>query len=328
MSKLYPLIFDPIFKEKIWGGRKLKTHLNKEIGSVAHCGESWELSAVPQNTSVVSNGRLKGKNINDLLEQYKERLVGKKNYQKYGNDFPLLIKFLDAQQDLSVQVHPDDKLAQERYGQGAQGKSEMWYVMDADPGATLITGFKEKLTKDEFQKRVEGAKLEPVLNKEAVRAGDVFYIPAGRIHTIGEGILIAEIQQTADITYRIYDFDRTDDEGNKRELHVEDALEALDFQVYDSYKASYEHHYNERVELVNSPYFTTNKWDLSESVVIDYESLDSFVILIGLDGKGKFTVDADDYILNKGDVYLIPAEINNLKFSPFKHCVFLEVYIQ
>lgn len=327
MNNLYPLTFKTIFKEKIWGGDKIKTLLHKDFSPLLNCGETWELSAVKGDESVVANGNLSGKTLTQLIEQFRGDLLGDKIYNRFGNQFPLLIKFIDANQDLSVQVHPDDALAQRLHGEGASGKTEMWYVMQADKGSTLIAGFSQKLDKQEFRKLVEDAQLEKVLNKIEVEAGDVFFIPAGRVHTIGKGILLAEIQQTSDITYRIYDFDRKDAAGNKRELHIENALEALDFNLYDSYKTPYKQEVNVGNILVDSPYFTTKKWVLKGDVVMDCSDRDSFVILILTSGDLNMEYENTNYTLRKGDVYLIPASCNKFSISAEAPCEFLEVYI-
>ena len=289
MSSLYPLKFKTIYKDKIWGGQKIKTYLHKDFGSLPNCGETWEISGVKSDVSVVANGDLEGESLAVLLEKYKDELVGKKVYDHFGNIFPLLVKFIDANEDLSIQVHPDDELAKKRHN--SFGKTEMWYVIEADPGATLIAGFNKELTEQEYVDKFNSGHLTDVLNKEDVAAGDVFFLPAGRVHTIGKGLLIAEIQQTSDITYRIYDFDRLDDKGNKRELHTEEALAAIDYKHYPEYKTSYEPQMNQTVKLVSCPYFTTNLLDFTESTTKDYSNLDSFVIYVCVDGG--FTVKYD-----------------------------------
>jgi len=328
MNNLYPLTFKTIFKEKIWGGDKIKTFLHKDFSPLPNCGETWELSAVKGDESIVAFGDLSGQTLTQLIEQFKGDLLGNKIYNRFGNQFPLLIKFIDANQDLSVQVHPDDSLAKILHGEGASGKTEMWYIMQADKGSTLIAGFSQKLDKQEFRNLVEDAQLEKVLNKIEVEAGDVFFIPAGRVHTIGKGILLAEIQQTSDITYRIYDFDRKDVAGNKRELHIENALEALDFDLHESYKTPYKQEINVGNLLVDSPYFTTNKWVLKGDVVMDYSDRDSFVILILTSGDLNMEYENTNYTLHKGDVYLIPASCSKFSISTFASCEFLEVYIR
>src|SRR5882757_2449180 len=251
MSTLYPLKFKTIYKDKIWGGQKIKTYLHKDFGSLPNCGETWEISGVKSDVSVVADGELAGESLADLLEKYQSELVGQKVYAHFGNIFPLLVKFIDANEDLSIQVHPNDELAKKRHN--SFGKTEMWYVIEADPGSTLIAGFNKELTQQEYLDKFNSGHLMDILNKEDVKAGDVFFLPAGRVHTIGKGLLIAEIQQTSDITYRIYDFDRVDAQGNKRELHTEEALAALDYKVHPDYKTIYPHQVNGAVNVVTCP---------------------------------------------------------------------------
>ena len=251
----YPLKFKTIYKDKIWGGNKIKKLLNKDYGDLPKCGETWELSAVPGDISVVSNGLWRGQDLKSLLVQHGAAIMGVKLYEKFGIDFPLLIKFIDANQDLSIQVHPDDALAKKR-NQGS-GKTEMWYVLQADAQASLITGFNQPMSQEVYLEKFESENLMEILNQEQVAKGDVFFLPAGRIHTIGKGLLIAEIQQTSDVTYRIHDFERTDEQGNKRDLHLEESLEAIDYTYQPNYKTSYDEESNKRVPLVACPYFVT-----------------------------------------------------------------------
>src|SRR5690606_31355775 len=219
------LKFKTIFKEKIWGGEKIRTMLHKDFSPLKNCGETWEISGIRGNESVVAAGPLAGKSLPELIEMYKGELLGNRIYEKSGNEFPLLVKFIDANEDLSIQVHPNDEIAWQRHK--SLGKAEVWYIMQADEGATLISGFNQPMDEATYRKHLEENRLKDILNKESVKAGDVFYIPGGRVHTIGKGLLLAEIQQSSDITYRIYDFDRVDDQGNKRELHTEDAMAAI-----------------------------------------------------------------------------------------------------
>ena len=251
MIPLYPLRFKPIFKEKIWGGRKLHDVLGKDCAEIPHCGESWELSAVQGNVSIVADGPLKGKRLDHLINEYRSALVGKDVYAAYKEEFPLLIKFLDAREDLSIQVHPNDELALQRHQQ--LGKTEMWYVIQADQDATLITGFNRTINREIFSSMMDEGRIEDILNREKVAEGDVFFIPAGRIHTIGKGILLAEIQQTSDVTYRIYDFNRTDESGKQRDLHLKEALDALDYMHYDHYKTGYSDRPDSLNAIVESP---------------------------------------------------------------------------
>ena len=326
MSTLYPLKFKTIYKDKIWGGHKINTYLHKDFGDLPNCGETWEISGVKSDVSVVEGGELAGQSLADLLEQYKDQLVGKKVYDHFGNIFPLLVKFIDANEDLSIQVHPDDKLGKERHN--SFGKTEMWYVIEADPGSTLIAGFNKELTQQEYLDTFNSGHLTDVLNKEDVKAGDVFFLPAGRVHTIGKGLLIAEIQQTSDITYRIYDFDRVDDKGDKRELHVEEALAAIDYKHYPEYKTKYTPAKDETVHLVSCPYFTTNLLDFNTGVVKDYSSLDSFVIHVCIEGSYEIKYNNEIYPVKMGECILLPKAIHHVELFTEKGFKILESYIE
>lgn len=326
MEGLYPLKFTPIFKDKIWGGDKIKSILNKDFGHLPNCGESWELSGVEGNISVVSNGFLAGNTLEELIEIYMGDLVGEGIFETYGIEFPLLIKFIDANDDLSIQVHPDDEMSKERHN--AFGKTEMWYVMQADQGSKLQSGFNQQVDQDKYLFKLEHNELTDILNFEEVAAGDVFFIPAGRVHAIGKGILLAEIQQTSDITYRIYDYDRRDNEGNPRELHTELALDAIDYTLSPEYKTRYESKLNESVELAKCKYFTTNVLDLNTIVEKDYNKLDSFVIYICLDGELQIETESGSETVQKGETILIPASIESVQLKPLSATVkLLEVYI-
>lgn len=323
--KLYPLKFNPIYKDKIWGGNKLKAILNKDYGSLPNCGESWEISGVKGNVSVVREGPLKGKSLNELISECKERLLGKKNWEKFGLEFPLLIKFLDAKEDLSIQVHPDDKLAGERHN--SKGKTEMWYIFQADESATLITGFNKEVSEQEYLKHLNNKTLNDILNREKADEGDVFFIPAGRVHTIGKGICLAEIQQTSDITYRIYDFDRVDDKGHLRELHTQQALAAIDYKHYDTYKTTYRDELNRANNLVDCPYFTTNLIHGTAGVERDYSAWDSFVIYINIMGTCILNYEGGTLEIVKGETVLLPAELKKVSLTPKTEFKLLEVFI-
>jgi len=327
MEGLYPLKFTPIYKEKIWGGNKIKTILNKDFGDIPNCGESWELSGVEGNVSVVSNGFLAGNTIEELIEIYMGDLVGDRIFETFGVEFPLLTKFIDANDDLSIQVHPGDKLAKERHN--AFGKTEMWYVLQADPGAQLQSGFNQPVDEDRYLFKLEHNELTDILNFEEVRAGDVFFIPAGRVHAIGKGILLTEIQQTSDVTYRIFDYGRSDKEGVIRELHTELSLAAIDYTLYPEYKTKYTPKLNESVELVSCKYFTTNLLELTTTIEKDYNKLDSFVIYICLDGELQLETESGSEPVQKGETVLIPASIENVVLKPTSASVkLLEVYIK
>lgn len=324
---LYPLKFSPIFKEKIWGGTKLKTTLGKDFAPLTTCGESWELSGVKGNESIVKKGALSGTNVSKLIELFQEKLVGQHVLNSYGHEFPLLIKFLDAKEDLSIQVHPEEHLAQKRHN--SHGKTEMWYIMQADENASLISGFKQKINKEKLEELFRTNNVSDVLNREFVQSGDVFFIPAGRVHTIGAGILLAEIQQTSDLTYRIYDFDRVDKNGEKRALHTDLALEAINFEVKDSFKSTYSTQKNKSVEIVSCPFFTTRKLYFDQQIDQDYSSIDSFIIYMCVEGNATIEVTHSESVsIEKGEVILLPAMFDYAKLTPNKTCELLEIYIK
>ena len=323
-TELYPLKFIPILKPTIWGGKKLGNILNKATGVNETCGESWEISGVEGSISEVQDGVLKSEKLTDIIEKYKGSLIGDSVYERFGNQFPLLIKFIDANQDLSIQVHPDDALAKKRHN--SFGKTEMWYVIDAEDGASLISGFNKATNRNEYLDFFNSGRLIELLNREQVTNDDVFFLPAGRVHTIGQGLLIAEIQQTSDITYRIYDFDRVDKDGNKRELHVNEALDAIDFNFYDDYKTTYDRH-KIQVELASCNYFVCNRIITNNTIAKDYRQIDSFVTLMVLEGSGEFRTAYGSYAYAKGDTYLIPASINEIKIIPQSSSKILEVYL-
>ncbi len=327
MQTIYPLKFSPIFKEKLWGGHKINHLLGKDFSPLSNCGELWAVSAVDGNVSTVAEGPLQGKDIVSLIESYQGDLIGNKVYTRYGTKLPLLIKFLDAAQDLSIQVHPDDRLAQERHGEGAYGKTEMWYILQADEDATLITGFNQPMEKEKYIEHFNKGNIEQILNQEKAEAGDVFFIPAGRVHTIGKGLLLAEIQQTSDITYRIYDFDRKDANGELRELHTEAALDAIDYKEYDTYRTDYQAKPNKSNPLVSCPYFHTSRVDINETLSMDYSDIDSFVIYIGIEGSLSIVYGEESIQLTKGEAIMVPASLNKLELVPDKAAKVLETYI-
>ncbi len=325
-TPLYPLKFKTIFKDKIWGGQKIKSYLHKDFGDLPNCGETWEISGVKSDVSIVANGALQGESLAELLEQYGADLVGEKVYNHFGNTFPLLVKFIDANEDLSIQVHPDDELAKKRHN--SFGKTEMWYIIESDPGSTLISGFNRELDEKTYLEYFNSGRLTEILNKEEANSGDVFFLPAGRVHTIGKGLLLAEIQQTSDITYRIYDFDRVDDKGNKRELHVEEALAAIDYKHYPEYKTSYQPKENETVKLVTCPYFTTNVLDFTENTSKDYSNLDSFVIHVCLAGAYTIKYNGESYPVKMGDSILLPKTVDKIELETTSGFKILESYIE
>ena len=315
--------FEPLLKQTIWGGNKIVAfkHIQSDMENV---GESWEVSGVPGDESVVANGECKGKTLNEVLAEMKQKLVGEENYKRFGDRFPLLIKFIDARQDLSIQVHPDDETAH-RQGK-AMGKTEMWYVMDSDEDASLKVGLKKKITPEEYARMVEDDTICDALGNYKVKSGDCFFIPAGRIHTICSGSFIAEIQQTSDVTYRIYDYKRKDKDGNYRELHTKEAAEAIDYTVLDDYRTEYTPVKNEATQLVSCPLFTTAVYDLTEPMTLDYSELDSFVILIALKGEGSIlTSSGNSYSFREGESILLPATTEMVKVEG--NIKFLETFV-
>ena len=324
--ELYPLKFKTIFKDKIWGGQKIKTVLGKDFSPLPNCGETWELSGVQGNISEVANGELSGRLLTEVIAASGTSLLGSRILKEYGEEFPLLIKFIDANDDLSIQVHPDNELAQKRHA--SKGKTEMWYIMQADPGATLISGFGQELDRESYQKAFDEGRLNEILNREEAKAGDVFFLPAGRVHTIGKGLLLAEIQQTSDVTYRIYDFDRKDAEGNLRELHIEESLDAIDYKKYDQYKTPYKDQVDTRVDIVSCEYFTTNKLNLTSDFEVDHSGLDCFKIYVCLDGKATLVHAKGEEELKMGEVILVPATLEKYKFETSVGVTMLESYIR
>ena len=320
-TALYPLVFKPILKDRIWGGTKLKSLLHKDIPT-ATTGESWEISTVPGDASIVANGVLAGKSIHELISEYPREVLGKKVHEKFGIEFPLLFKFLDAKEDLSIQLHPNDALAKKRHN--SFGKTEMWYVMQADLDARIIVGFKEPSSADEYLIHLENKTLPKILKEIPVKQGDVFFLETGTIHAIGAGIVIAEIQQTSDITYRIYDWDRVDDAGNSRELHIDLALEAITYEVVNA-KKRYSKEPNKANLAVDCAYFTTNIIPLDGAMKC-HKNGDSFTVFVCTDGEFVFQKDTlESYSFQKGDTVLVPASITDFKLVG--KATLLEIYI-
>ena len=314
---LYPLLFEPIMREVVWGGSKLPAWKGLPVGETP-VGESWEVSAVTGASSVISNGQFVGKGINDITAQYGERVLGSAVVEKYGRQLPLLVKFIDAKRDLSIQVHPDDEMARRHHGKN--GKTEMWYILDAEPGATLLAGFKERITPYEYNSRVNDGSICEVLARHEVKTGDVFYIPAGRVHAICGGILLVEVQQSSDVTYRIFDYNRKDLNGNLRPLHTELAAEAIDYEVQEDYRTNYLDEAEKAVPVIRSPYFDIRVMDIAGSFHRNMMKYDSFVISICLKGtvlvKVRGAKDYDPIELREGHSCLIPAEIADYDLVP------------
>ncbi|GAA4292163.1 type I phosphomannose isomerase catalytic subunit [Aestuariibaculum suncheonense] len=322
MSQLYPLKFNPILKDKIWGGQKLKTVLNK-TSNLPNIGESWEISDVEGDTSIVSNGSLKGQSLKELLETYKGDLIGDKNYKVFQNKFPLLIKFIDAKEDLSIQLHPNDELAAKRHN--SFGKTEMWYVFQADEDSNLIVGFNQEMTPEKYLEHLENKTLTKILNFDKVQTGDTYFIEVGRVHAIGAGVMVAEIQQTSDITYRVYDWDRVDDQGNERELHNDLAIDAIDFDMPDNFRVTYDKTENISNEMVSCPYFTTSYLKVTESLKKENKE-DSFLIYMCVEGDAEISANGVSETIKKGETLLLPAAIKNFEIHA-KDATLLEVYV-
>lgn len=320
--KLYPLKFKPIFDYKIWGGSKLKTILNKDYNQ-DNIGESLEISDVKGKETKVLEGNLKGKTLKQLIETFKGNFVGNSVFKRFGNDFPLLIKFIDARTPLSIQVHPNDELAKKRHN--SFGKNEMWYIVQGDNDANLVVGFNQEMSRESYMKHVQNSSITDVLNVVNVKKGDVFYIPTGRIHAIGAGVLLAEIQQTSDITYRIYDYNRVDAKtGLKRELHSGLAIDSIDFGFQENYKIPYKNEPNKFFKLVHTPYFKTNIIEVFGAIEKDYSNLDSFVIYMCVDGALEMQCNSSIYNIKKGETILLPAILNQIKIRTEKATI-LEV---
>lgn len=311
--------FQPLLKQTLWGGDKIIPfkHLSTVMENV---GESWEISGVKDNETIAAGD---GRSLNQLVRDMKGRLVGEANYQRFGDEFPLLIKLIDARQDLSIQVHPTDEIA---HRQGRErGKTEMWYVMDSAPDAKLYNGLKLQITPEQYKQMVADDTICDALAQYSVKEGDCFFIPAGRIHSIGAGCFLAEIQQTSDVTYRIYDFKRKDKDGNYRQLHTQEASESINYTVLDDYRTHYQPQTNESQLLVECPYFNTAVYDLTEAMTIDYSELDSFVILIGMKGEGTLMIDGETVAFSAGETILVPASAQEVRTEGT--IKFLETYV-
>jgi len=319
-TKLYPLQFAPILKERIWGGTKLKTVLNKPIVS-DRTGESWEISTVEGDVSIVANGTLAGKSINELIDSEPEDILGTEVFKQFGKQFPLLFKYLDAREDLSIQVHPNDELAKKRHN--SFGKTEMWYVMQADQDAKVIVGFKEKSNPIAYLENLKNKTLLSILDDIKVKVGDVFFLETGTVHAIGAGLVIAEIQQTSDITYRLYDFDRVDAVGNQRELHVDLALDAINYDKVDTHK-KYNTELNQSNKVVDCPYFTTNFIPLNGQISVN-KTGNTFTVFMCVEGNFELEYEGAKYQYIKGDTVLIPAALKTFILNG--KASILEIYI-
>lgn len=319
-TKLYPLVFEPILKDRIWGGTKLQIELGKKVPTKT-TGESWELSAVDDAISIVREGAYKGMPITELLEKFPAEVLGTKVHEQFGSKFPLLFKFLDAKEDLSIQVHPNDKLAKERHN--SFGKTEMWYVMQADKGATIIAGFRESSSPEEYLEHLKSKSLIKILNEVEVKKGDVHFLETGTVHAIRGGIVIAEIQQTSDITYRVYDWDRKTADGKSRDLHTDEALDAINY-TKTATQIEYSKEVNQHNTVVRCPYFTTGYIPLNGAVKVDKDG-NSFTVYICTEGDFSIKIKEENYSFKMGDTVLIPAVLT--RFEITGKATLLEIYI-
>jgi mannose-6-phosphate isomerase len=325
MSELYPLKFETVLKEKVWGGKALASRYNKKPSADGPVGESWEISAMSGNVSVVSNGFLAGNNLQELIEVYMGDITGDAIYEKFGNEFPLLIKFIEAREDLSVQVHPGNELAKERHN--AYGKTEMWYILESGNDSKIYTGFRTGVTKEMYLNAVAGGTIAELLNVERAEPGDAFFTPAGRVHAIGAGIVLVEIQQTSDITYRIFDWNRKSSGKEKRELHTDLALDAIDFNASGKSKIKINPELNKTGNLANCEFFNTNLLWFNSNITREYYLNDSFVIYICTEGGFTIRWDNCREEMIKGETVLLPAMIKEAVLEPHGSARLLEIYI-
>ena len=313
--RLYPFLFQPNLHSVVWGGNQLRPYKGLEPDDEP-IGESWEVSAIPSSTSIISNGYLAGRDIVSVITEYPEAILGHAVNEKYHGQLPLLVKFIDAKKDLSIQVHPNDEMAQRVHGK--MGKSEMWYIIKSDPGAHLYAGFRQEITLYEYQKRIENGTITEVLADHQVKAGDVFYLPAGRVHAICGGILLAEVQQSSDVTYRIFDYNRPGMDGKPRELHTELAAQALDYHVEENYRTEYDETSNKAIQIMDTPYFDVRVMEVDKSFHRNLLKYDSFIITMCLEGDCQIKVRStgDELLLRQGHCALIPAILADYDVTP------------
>lgn len=314
-TELYPLLFRPNLHPVVWGGRGLKPWKGLPADEEP-IGESWEVSVVPSSVSIVANGPLEGTPLTRLVAARPQEMLGEEVARRYGNELPLLVKFIDAEKDLSIQVHPDDTMAQREHGK--RGKSEMWYVINAQPGAYLYAGFKEHITPYEYKRRVEDGTITEVLARHEVRAGDVFYLPAGRVHAICGGILLAEVQQSSDVTYRIFDYNRPGMDGRPRQLHTELAAQALDYTVESEYRTQYALRENGASLVVDTPHFTVRVNEVYRPIHRDLIKYDSFIISMCMQGSCRIRLRSNgaEVALQAGQTCFIPAAVADYDILP------------
>lgn len=313
---MYPFVFQPNLHQVVWGGNRLAPWKGLELDSPENIGESWEVSAVDSSPSVIANGEYEGMLLTDVIRRHPEDILGKTVAKQYNNKLPLLVKFIDAKSDLSIQVHPDDEMASREHDK--MGKSEMWYILDAEPGAFLYSGFKEQLNDEQYKQKIADGTITDALARHDVKAGDVFYIPAGRVHAICGGILLAEVQQSSDVTYRIYDYNRLGLDGNPRELHTELASKALDYNVHDEYRTIYPKDFDRANRCISSPFFNVRMVDVSSPFHRNLKKYDSFIITMCIKGNCCISIRENGYaiVLNEGHSCLIPASIADYDIIP------------
>lgn len=327
MSNLYPLKFKPIFKEKIWGGQKIRTVLGFDVSNILNCGEMWLLSGLEDEETVVENGFLKDNTINELIEIYMGELVGEKVFDEYGEKFPLLVKIIDTDEVLSLQVHPDDVKAEKISGQES-GKTEMWYVMDSSEDSEIVSGFNCESNSEMLVSHLKNKTIGEILNFEKVKAGDMCFVPAGHIHAIGKGILLAEIQQSSDLTYRVYDWERVDVSGVRRDLHINEAIESLDYQKSENTVFSCHPVNGHPLTLVDCKYFTTSLIEFSGKFICDYSEIDSFVVYLCVEGSFKIIYNEGFTEVKQGELVLIPAVIEFYELESSDNVRLLEVFVK
>lgn len=314
-NQFYPLLFEPNLHTVVWGGNRLRPY-KRLSESDEPIGESWEVSAIPTSSSIISNGQMKGKELTSVIEEYPEQILGKHVNEKYAGKLPLLLKVIDAKQDLSIQVHPDDEFAQREHGKS--GKSEMWYVLQAEPNSRLYAGFKRSVSPEELKNRISDGTLTEVLAEHSVRTGDVFYIPAGRVHSICGGVMLVEVQQSSDVTYRLYDYNRLGIDGNPRTLHIDLGVRAIDYQIEKNYRSDYTECTNRAVKIVESPFFAVRVMEISKPFHRNMIKYDSFIITMCVEGDCKIHVRStkEDILLREGSAALIPAIIADYDVIP------------
>lgn len=322
MSPLYPLTFQPIFKERIWGGRRLQTIYKKPLPDGVPIGESWEISDRPGDENIIANGEFTGKSIRWLMERFEKDILGAA--KSAGGRFPLLIKILDAAEDLSLQVHPPARVAAQL---GGEPKTEMWYVAYAEPGSVIYAGLNPGVTREELELRIKDGSLSQCLRKITVEQGDAIFIPSGRVHGLGKGIVIFEIQQNSDTTYRVFDWNRIGLDGKPRELHIQEALKSIDFQDYSAQliKSKYSQSHTFKVRfLVDDPLFRVNSCKVKRGIRFKLSSETAHIVGV-LKGTLGVSYNEMEIELTDGQFCLLPAVLKQVSFTALKQVEFLHI---